>query len=104
VLFYDYMLTDGSAATRKCNRVPANKNYDTPVRRLVREGQAVKIVNAKGSHRRLRKWHDVYKLLIGRPVAALILTAHEERAAGSSAEEQTPVTRDYLGRDHPDAR
>ena len=45
-LFYDYMLTDGQRFYMDVHRVPANKNYDTSVRRLVRERQAVQIGRA----------------------------------------------------------
>jgi hypothetical protein len=44
--------------------VPANKNYDTPVRRLVRERQAVKIVNAQQTIDDYEKWLDLYKRII----------------------------------------
>ena len=63
-LFYDYMLTDGQRFYTEVHRVPANKNYDTPVRRLVREHQAVKIVNAQETIDDYEKWHDLYKRLI----------------------------------------
>jgi len=46
------------------HRVPANKNYDTPVRRLVRERQAVKIVNAQETIDDYEKWLDLYKRII----------------------------------------
>ncbi len=63
-LFYDYMLTDGQRFYTEVHRVPANKNYDTPVRRLVRERQAVKIVNAQEAIDDYEKWHDLYKRII----------------------------------------
>src|SRR5258707_14223164 len=46
-LFYDYMLTDGQRFYTEVHRVPANKNYDTPVRRLVRGRQSVKVGNGQ---------------------------------------------------------
>ncbi len=46
------------------HRVPANRNYDTPVRRLVRERQAVKIVNAQEAIDDYEKWLDLYKRII----------------------------------------
>jgi iron(III) transport system substrate-binding protein len=63
-LFYDYMLTDGQRFYTEVHRVPANKNYDTPVRRLVRERQAVKIVNAQEAIDDYEKWLDLYKRII----------------------------------------
>ena len=63
-LFYDYMLTDGQRFYTEVHRVPANKNYDTPVRRLVRERQAVKIVNAQEAIDDYEKWHDLYNRII----------------------------------------
>jgi iron(III) transport system substrate-binding protein len=63
-LFYDYMLTDGQRFYTEVHRVPANRNYDTPVRRLVRERQAVKIVNAQESIDDYEKWLDLYKRII----------------------------------------
>ena len=63
-LFYDYMLTDGQRFYTEVHRVPANKNYDTPVRRLVRERQTVKIVNAQEAIDDYEKWLDLYKRII----------------------------------------
>ena len=63
-LFYDYMLTDGQRFYMEVHRVPANKNYDTPVRRLVRERQAVKIVNAQETTDDYEKWLDLYKRIV----------------------------------------
>jgi iron(III) transport system substrate-binding protein len=63
-LFYDYMLTDGQRFYTEVYRVPANRNYDTPVRRLVRERKAVKIVNAQESIDDYEKWLDLYKRII----------------------------------------
>jgi len=63
-LFYDYMLTEGQRFYTEVHRVPANRNYDTPVRRLVRERQAVKIVNAQEAIDDYEKWHDLYKRII----------------------------------------
>src|SRR6266513_1411785 len=63
-LFYDYMLTDGQRFYTEVHHVPANKNYDTPVRRLVRERQAVKIVNAQETIDDYEKWVDLYKRII----------------------------------------
>jgi iron(III) transport system substrate-binding protein len=63
-LFYDYMLGEGQRFYLEVNRVPANKNYDTPVRRLLREGQAVKVVNAQEAIDDYDKWHRLYKRLI----------------------------------------
>jgi len=63
-LFYDYMLTEGQRFYTNVHRVPANKNYDTPVRRLVRERQAVEIVNAQEAIDDYEKWYDLYKRII----------------------------------------
>jgi iron(III) transport system substrate-binding protein len=63
-LFYDYMLTDGQRFYMDVHRVPANKNYDTSVRRLVRERQAVQIVNARETIDDYEKWLDLYKRII----------------------------------------
>ena len=63
-LFYDYMLTEGQRFYTDVHRVPANKNYDTPVRRLVRERQAVEIVNAQEAIDDYEKWYDLYKRMI----------------------------------------
>ncbi len=63
-LFYDYMLTDGQRLYTEVHRVPANKNYDTPVRRLVRERQAVRIVDARETIDDYEKWLDLYKRII----------------------------------------
>jgi len=63
-LFYDYMLTEGQRFYTDVHRVPANKNYDTPVRRFVRERQAVEIVNAQEAIDDYEKWYDLYKRII----------------------------------------
>ena len=63
-LFYDYMLTEGQRFYTEVHRVPANRNYETAVRRLVRERQPVKIVNARQAIDDHDKWHALYKRLI----------------------------------------
>jgi iron(III) transport system substrate-binding protein len=63
-LFHDYMLTDGQRLYIDVNRVPANKNYDTPVRRLLRDRQPVKVVDAREAIDDYEKWHALYKRLI----------------------------------------
>ena len=63
-LFYDYMLSDGQRFYTEVNRVPANRNYDSPVRRLVREGRPVKVVSAHQAIDDYEKWHRLYKNLI----------------------------------------
>jgi iron(III) transport system substrate-binding protein len=63
-LFYDYMLSEGQRLYTEVHRVPANKNYDTPVRRLVRERQPIKVVNAHQAIDDYEKWHRLYKSLI----------------------------------------
>jgi len=63
-LFYDYMLTEGQRLYTEVHRVPANKNYDTPVRRLLRDNQPIRIVNANEAIDDHEKWHALYKRLI----------------------------------------
>ena len=63
-LFYDYMLTDGQRLYLEVNRVPANRNYDTPVRRLVAERQPIKVVNSHEVIDNYEQWHELYKKLI----------------------------------------
>src|SRR5258708_30225435 len=62
-LFYDYMLTEGQKFYTEVYRVPANKNYDTHVRRLVRERHPIKVVNAHEAIDDYDKWHALYKKL-----------------------------------------
>ena len=64
VLFYDYMLTDGQRFYTEVHRVPANKNYDTPVRRLVGEGRPLAVVDAHAAIDEHDKWQNLYKKLI----------------------------------------
>lgn len=64
VLFYDYMLTDGQRFYSEVHRVPANKNYDTHVRRLAREGRAIAVVDAQAAIDDHDKWQNLYKKLI----------------------------------------
>ena len=64
VLFYDYMLTDGQRFYTEVYRVPANRDYDTPVRRLVREGKPLKVVDARRIIDDYDKWLRLYKRLI----------------------------------------
>jgi iron(III) transport system substrate-binding protein len=63
-LFFDYMLTEGQRFYIEVNRVPANKNYDTPVRRLLGDRQPVKVVNAGEALDGREKWEALYKRLI----------------------------------------
>ena len=63
-LFYDYMLTEGQKFYTEVYRVPANKNYDTHVRRLVRERHRIAVVNAHEAIDDYDKWHGLYKRLI----------------------------------------
>jgi len=63
-LFYDYMLSDGQRFHLEVNRVPANKNYPTVVRRLVQEGQSIRIVNAQDAIDEHDKWFALYKRII----------------------------------------
>jgi iron(III) transport system substrate-binding protein len=63
-LFYDYMLTDGQRLYLELHRIPANKNYDTPVRRLVQERLSYKVVNPQVAVDEHEKWRDLYKRTI----------------------------------------
>jgi iron(III) transport system substrate-binding protein len=63
LLFYDYMLTDGQRFYTEVHRVPANRNYDSHVRRLVQEGRAIRVVDAQ-SIGDYDKWQALYKKLI----------------------------------------
>jgi hypothetical protein len=58
------MLTDGQRLYTEVHRVPANKNYDTHVRRLVRDGKPIKVVNSQEAVDDYEKWHALYKRLI----------------------------------------
>jgi iron(III) transport system substrate-binding protein len=63
-LFYDYMLTEGQRFYVGVNRVPASRNYDTPVRRLVAEGKPVKVVDSQRAIDDYDKWQRLYKSLV----------------------------------------
>jgi iron(III) transport system substrate-binding protein len=63
-LFFDYMLTDGPRFYTEVYRVPANKNYDTPVRRIIEKGGAYRVVDAAKSMDEHDKWLKLYKKLI----------------------------------------
>jgi iron(III) transport system substrate-binding protein len=63
-LFYDYMLTDGQKFYTEVYRVPANKNYDTHVRKLVEQKQSIAVVDAHEAIDDYDKWHGLYKKLI----------------------------------------
>ena len=63
-LFLDYMLTDGQRYYTEVYRVPANKNYDTPVRRLVQQNQPYRVVDAQKAMDEHDKWTALYKKLI----------------------------------------
>jgi iron(III) transport system substrate-binding protein len=63
-LFHDYMLGEGQRFYTEVNRVPASKEYDTPVRRLVREGRTVKVIDAREAIDDYEKWQRLYKRLI----------------------------------------
>jgi len=64
VLFYDYMLTEGQRFYLQVNRVPANKNYDSAVRRLVHQREPIKIVNSQEAIDDYDKWQGLYRRLI----------------------------------------
>jgi iron(III) transport system substrate-binding protein len=63
-LFYDYMLSDGQRFYTEVHRVPANRRYDTPVRRLVEERRAYIVVNSREAIDDYEKWQDLYKRII----------------------------------------
>jgi iron(III) transport system substrate-binding protein len=63
-LFYDYMLTDGQRFHTEVSRVPANRNYDTQVRRLVMGGQAYRVGSWQRTAEDYDKWLRLYKKLI----------------------------------------
>ena len=63
-LFFDYMLTDGQRFYTDVHRVPANRKYDSPVRRLVQQGAAYRVVDAQKAMDEHDKWLDLYKKLI----------------------------------------
>lgn len=63
-LFYDYMLGDGQRFYTEVYRVPANRSYDTPVRRLQREGAQFRVVDARKTIDEHDKWLRLYKKLV----------------------------------------
>ena len=65
-LFYDYMLTEGQRLYTEVHRVPANRNYDSVVRRMVREGRPLKVVSAQKAIDDYDKWYRLYQELIVR--------------------------------------
>jgi ABC-type Fe3+ transport system substrate-binding protein len=63
-LFYDYMLSEGQRFYTEVHRVPANRRYDTVVRRMVAERRPVKIVDAREAIDDYDKWQALYKRII----------------------------------------
>jgi len=63
-LFFDYMLTDGQRFYTDVYRVPANRKYDTPVRRLLQQGASYRVVDAQKAIDEHDKWLDLYRKLI----------------------------------------
>jgi iron(III) transport system substrate-binding protein len=63
-LFQDYLLTEGQRLYTEMHRVPANRNYDTPVRRLVEAGQPYRVVNSLRAENDYDRWLRLYKRLI----------------------------------------
>jgi ABC-type Fe3+ transport system substrate-binding protein len=63
-LFYDYMLSDGQRFYTEVHRVPANRSYDTPVRRMVQERRPLKVVDAREAIDDYDKWQALYKRII----------------------------------------
>jgi len=64
VLFYDYMLTDGQRFHAAVNRVPANRSYDSVVRRLVNDRRPITVVSAQEAIDQHDKWFALYKRTI----------------------------------------
>jgi ABC-type Fe3+ transport system substrate-binding protein len=63
-LFYDYMLSEGQRFHVDVNRVPANRGYDTPVRRMVQERRALRVIDAREAIDDYDKWQALYKRLV----------------------------------------
>jgi iron(III) transport system substrate-binding protein len=63
-LFYDYMLSEGQRFYTEVHRVPANRRYDSVVRRMVAERRPVKIVDAREAIDDYDKWQALYKRII----------------------------------------
>ncbi|HET9651998.1 MAG TPA: extracellular solute-binding protein [Usitatibacter sp.] len=63
-LFCDYMLADGQRFYTEVHRVPANRRYDTPVRRLVEQGAPIRVVNSRQAIDDYDKWLKRYRKLI----------------------------------------
>jgi iron(III) transport system substrate-binding protein len=63
-LFYDYMLTEGQRFYTGVYRIPANREYDSPVRRLVNDRKPVRIVDARRAIDDYDRWLRLYKKLI----------------------------------------
>jgi len=63
-LFYDYMLTEGQRFYTGVYRIPANREYDSPVRRLVNERQPIRIVDARRAIDDYDRWLRLYRKLI----------------------------------------
>ena len=63
-LFYDYMLSDGQRFYTEVHRVPANRSYDTPVRRLVQERRPYVVVNSREAIDDYERWQALYQRTI----------------------------------------
>lgn len=63
-LFCDYMLTDGQQFYTQLFRVPANRKYDTAVRRLVEQRAPIAVVNSQRAIDDYDRWLKLYKKLI----------------------------------------
>ena len=63
-LFYDYMLSDGQRFYTEVHRIPANRNYETPVRRLVDAHEPLRIIDAREAIDDYDRWQALYKRLI----------------------------------------
>lgn len=64
VLFYDYMLSEGQKLYIDVQRVPANRNFDTPVKRLLAEGAPIRVVDSRRAIDDYDRWLKLYKRLI----------------------------------------
>ena len=63
-LFCEYMLGEGQKLYPEVDRIPANRNFDTAVRRMLREGIAVKVVDSRKAIDDYDKWLRLYKRLV----------------------------------------
>jgi len=63
-LFMDYMLGDGQQVHLDTHHSPANRRFDSAVRRLVNEGRPIRVVTSPKTPDDYDKWLRLYKRLI----------------------------------------